>query len=71
MRITPQGTISFVSGAWGGRVSDTFLTENCRFLENLIPGDMVLADKGSTITESVGLRQAKLAIPPFARERLS
>ena len=65
--ITPQGTISFVSEAWGGRVSDKFLTENCAFLEKLIPGDMVIADRGFTVTESVGLRQAKLVIPAFTR----
>ena len=65
--ITPQGTISFVSEAWGGRVSDKFLTENCGFLEKLIPGDMVMADRGFTVTESVGLRQAKLVIPAFTR----
>ena len=65
--ITPQVTISFVLEARGGRVSVKFLTENCGFVEKLIPGDMVMADRGFTITESVGLRHAKLVIPAFAR----
>ena len=65
--ITPQGTISFVSEAWGGRVSDKYLTENCGFLDKLIPGDMVMADRGFTITENVGLRNAKLVIPAFTK----
>ncbi|XP_031572978.1 uncharacterized protein LOC116306983 [Actinia tenebrosa] len=33
--ITHQGTVSFVSQAWGGRTSDKFLTENCGFLDKL------------------------------------
>lgn len=65
--ITPQGTISFVSEAWGGRTSDKFLTENCGFLKNLIPGDLVLADRGFTVHEQVWFHQAELNIPAFTR----
>ncbi|XP_022807135.1 uncharacterized protein LOC111344188 [Stylophora pistillata] len=65
--ITPQGTICFVSEAWGGRTSDKFLTENCGLLDKLIPGDLVLADRGFTIHESVQFQQAQLNIPAFTK----
>ena len=65
--ITPQGSICFVSEAWGGRNSDKFLTENCCLLDNLIPGDLVLADRGFTVHESVQFHQAKLNIPAFTK----
>lgn len=42
--ITPQGTVSYVSEAWGGRTLDKYLMENCGFLEYLIPDEMVMAD---------------------------
>ena len=65
--ITPQGTISFVSEPWGGRTSDVYLTENSGVLKNLIPGDVVMADRGFTIGDSVGLYCAELKIPHFRR----
>ena len=65
--ITPQGSICFVSRAWGGRTSDKHLTENCGLLKNLNPGDLVMADRGFTIEESPIPFQAKLAIPAFTR----
>ena len=65
--ITPQGTISYVSQPWGGRTSDKFLTENCGILNKLLPGDLVLADCGFTIAESVMFQQAQLAIPAFTK----
>lgn len=65
--ITPQGTISFVSEPWGGRTSDVYLTENSGLLKNLTPGDVVMADRGFTISDSVGLYCAELKIPEFTK----
>ena len=53
IEITPQGTISFISKRWGGRISDKFITEHCAFLKNLLPGDLVLADLGLTSKTAV------------------
>ena len=47
------------------RLTSTSL--NCEFLEHLLPGDMVMADRGFTISESVGLKQAKLVVPAFTQ----
>ena len=65
--ITPQGTISYVSKPYGGRTSDVYLTENSGILKNLLPGDVVLADRGFTIGDSVGLYCAELKIPEFTK----
>lgn len=53
----------------GGRVSDKYITENCGFLDNLIRGDLVLADRGFTVQSSVGLYCAELKIPPFTKDK--
>lgn len=63
--VTPQGTISFVSKAWGRRTSDKFLRENFRIMKKLLPGDLVMADRGFTIHESLVCEQAQLTIPAF------
>uniref|UniRef100_A0A8C5G2W5 THAP-type domain-containing protein n=1 Tax=Gouania willdenowi TaxID=441366 RepID=A0A8C5G2W5_GOUWI len=63
--VTPQGVISFISKAWGGHVSDKHITENCSILTHLLPGDLVLADRGFDIADHVGFYCAKLAIPAF------
>ena len=68
--ITPQGVISFISKAWGGRVSDKHLTENSGLLRKLLPGDIVLADRGFDAADSVGFYQARLHIPAFTRGKV-
>ena len=48
-------------------VSDVHITENSGLLSKLLPGNMILADRGFTIQESVGLYHAKVKLPPFTR----
>ena len=65
--VAPQGVITFISHAWGGRASDKFITEHCGLLSHLNPGDQVLADRGFTVEDSVGMFCAELVMPPFTK----
>ena len=57
--ISPQCSITYISKGWGGRVSDVHPTENCGLLDQLLPGDLVLADRGFNSHESAGLYCAR------------
>ena len=65
--ISPQGSITFVSKGWGGRVSDRYLTEHCGIMEYLQPGDVILADRGFNIAEEASLYYAEVKVPPYTR----
>ena len=65
--VSPTGAIIFISKCWGGRASDKYITSKCGFLEHLIYGDMVLADRGFDISEDLALRGVTLAIPAFTK----
>ena len=67
--ITPQGIISYISNGWGGRVSDKYIVENSGYLQHLLPGDVVLADRGFDVADSLALHGATLDIPAFTRVR--
>ena len=64
--ITPQGIISFISNGWGGRVSDKHIVE-ALWIPNLLPGDVVLADRGFDVADSVAMLGATFDIPAFTR----
>ena len=68
--VSPQGVITFVSKARGGCFSDKYLTEHCSILKNILPGDVVLADRGFKIADSVGFYCGVLKIPGFAKGKL-
>ena len=65
--VTPRGEISFISKGWGGRTSDKHITEESGFLNNLLPNDIILADRGFDISDSVGMMYAEVKIPAFTR----
>ena len=65
--ITPQGSVSYISDGWGGRTSDKFLTEHCSLLSYLVPGDLILADRGFDISDSVSSHFSTLKIPAFTK----
>jgi len=65
--VSPTGSIVFISKAWGGRVSDKQITQECGFLDLIDPGDVILADRGFNIADDLAIRGAKLEIPSFTR----
>ena len=65
--ITLQGTVSFTSKGWGGRTSDKYVTENCDFLNHIMPGDVILADRGFNMQGTIGLYKGELKIPAFTK----
>ena len=65
--ISSQGVISSISKAWGGRASDKYITENCYLLQNLLPGDIILADRGFDDGDSVGFCHAAVKLPAFTK----
>lgn len=65
--VTPQGTVCFISDSYGDRASDKFITEDCGFFKNIKPGDVVLADRGFLIQDSIQSIKAELKIPAFTK----
>lgn len=65
--IAPQGVTTFVSPHWDGRVSDKHLSMECGIIQKLLPGDIVLADRGFDIAEDIAMVQTSLHIPVFTK----
>ena len=62
--IAPNGFISYVSPVWSGKASDRKITLSDGFVDNLVAGDLVLADQGFTINDVLVQKQVSLDIPP-------
>ncbi|XP_037515634.1 uncharacterized protein LOC119392748 [Rhipicephalus sanguineus] len=66
--ILPNGVVTFLSDAYGGRTSDTRITLESGFLDRIEPGDIVLADKGFPgIKAPTEGQKGILVLPPFSK----
>ncbi|XP_062535329.1 uncharacterized protein LOC134204527 isoform X2 [Armigeres subalbatus] len=63
-----NGSVAFISQAYGGRCSDRFIAKDCGFLDILEQDDVVLADKGFDIKDMIASKGAILNIPTFLRK---
>ena len=67
---TPLGSVSFMSKAWGGRVSDVELVRQSGFIDPHLhmPGDQILADRGFTLQDDFAtICSTELIIPAFTK----
>ncbi|CAC5416296.1 unnamed protein product [Mytilus coruscus] len=67
--ISPHGQIMFISKAFGGRASDKFIVEKSGFMNYLLPGDEIMADRGFTIDGLLFPLRVKLNIPAFTKNK--
>ena len=67
---TPQGAISYISEAWGGRISDVELIKQSGFISNKYHhrGNQILADRGFTLQDEFAAGAGvELIIPAFTK----
>ena len=62
--ITPNGAVSYVSPAYGGRATDVHIVRDSGFLDLVEPYDEIMADRGFKIREDLMMKMATLCIPP-------
>ncbi|XP_077484098.1 uncharacterized protein LOC144094081 [Amblyomma americanum] len=63
---TPGSLISYISPAYGGKASDTYITKHCKVLDKCMPHvDSVMVDKGFLISELCREKNVKMIRPPF------
>ena len=62
--VAPNAAITFCSDLYPGSTSDVAIVEHCKILDQVKPGDLLLADKGFRIHDKLPAG-ASLNIPPF------
>lgn len=48
-------------------MSDKEIVERSNLIENLLPGDVIIADRGFTCDDQAHMALAELKFPPFTR----
>lgn len=66
--ISACGSIIYVSEAFGGRTSDKEVVKSSGFLDLILEGDFVLADRGFLIDDMLAPLNASVAYPAFKKK---
>ena len=53
----------------GGRTSNKHIVHKSGILSNLLPGGIIMTDRGFKIEDDIAFYQAKLVIPDFTRDK--
>ncbi|XP_064455058.1 uncharacterized protein LOC135366315 [Ornithodoros turicata] len=65
--VLPNGMVAFISKAYAGRATDSFITVNSGFLNHVQRGDVILSDKGFPgIRTDMKNLDVVLVMPPFS-----
>lgn len=67
--VAPDGSITYISKAWGGRTSDQKIFEKSSITQLLESGDSIMVDKGFGIDEVCAKNKWKLIRPPFLSDK--
>ncbi|XP_037555216.2 uncharacterized protein LOC119444736 [Dermacentor silvarum] len=67
--ISPSGSVTFVSKAWGGRASDKDITLRSGVLDMVEEGDCFLVDRGFRCEEMFAARGATILMPSLTKKR--
>jgi hypothetical protein len=62
--LSPTGYITWISGAYPGRITDADIVQHCGFLDRIEKGDVYAADKGVLISNELEERGSSLVMPP-------
>ena len=62
--VAPNGVLTYSSSLYPGSISDTEIVQQSGLLNHLVPGDLILADKGFLIQDIVP-SGVSVNIPPF------
>ncbi|XP_029317899.1 uncharacterized protein LOC115028315 [Cottoperca gobio] len=64
----PCGLIMFISAAYGGQCSETFITKNSGILNYLMPEDEVMVVRGFPIEDLLFVREVNLVTPYYIKK---
>lgn len=48
-------------------MSDKYIVEKSGYLRHILPGHVIITDRGFDVADTIALRQATLNIPAFTR----